>query len=377
MYENRLYAQDAVVGHIGCMLDAITTLAETHFESFSAAVAYATAGGSELLVTRLHEVAKHWQGSRKRFLIGIDFGRTEPNALVQLATLPNAEVRIPNGLSVLRTVTLMPRVIFHPKVYVVRTPSQGRPTSLGVFVGSANLTVSGLTLGSECGVLQRWVPPLGALERQMLRRHWAGLAWFERVWSSADPVHAILPMYQDVWRRAQPAPSPVDPCEELLYRGKAGNVVQGAQAVRLATARALWVETETLYKNRGPTHPGNQLDLPRGTRVFFGFPPDDVPRNTIFGELVVECVGFAPVVRTMRFGNNMMDKLNLPVPGAAGPPSYDHSVLLLERVGVDTTGRPHFRVQVGRNKDLARWKKRATAIHEEHMQGGRGYGLFF
>src|SRR5581483_10115396 len=110
----------------------------------------------------------------------------------------------------------------------------------------------------------------------------------------------------------------------------------------------LWVQVEELYKNRGPDKAGNQLDLPRGARVFFGFPADDVPRNTIFGNVVIVCDGYDPVVRSMRFGNNMMDKINLPVPGQHGPGTYDHSFLLFEKIGPERQGRHVFRLRLGK-----------------------------
>ena len=41
----------------------------------------------------------------------------------------------------------------------------------------------------------------------------------------------------------------------------------------------------------------------------------------------------ATSVRSVRFGNNSIDKVNLPIPGAAGPETYDNGVVHFERTG--------------------------------------------
>jgi hypothetical protein len=198
------------------------------------------------------------------------------------------------------------------------------------------------------------------------------------MWAVADSLAEVLPLYKKVWQQKVIVPSEDDTYLVNLYKGSKNVVTSGIEAVQLAKAQGLWVATDTLYKNRGPEKAGNQLDLPRGSRVFFGFRAAEVPKNTIFGELTVQCEGFKPAVRTMRFGNNMMDKVNLPVPGPeVGPKTYDHSVLLFQRHGRDTSGRPLFVVKIGGDADLAKWKKTAAGFLEGKMQSGRRYGLLF
>ena len=79
----------------------------------------------------------------------------------------------------------------------------------------------------------------------------------------------------------------------------------------------------------------------------------------------------------MRFGNNGMDKVNLPIPNTEGPDSYDNAIILFERQGTDRLGRPSFRVQLGAQEDLERWKGAAAGGHEFAMQSGRRYGTLF
>ena len=133
---------------------------------------------------------------------------------------------------------------------------------------------------------------------------------------------------------------------------------------------------DTLHKlpQRGV---GNQLDTPRGTRVFFGFTSAQVARNFLFGEVEIQVPGFSPIVRTVRLGSNMMDKINLPIPGKDGPANYDHAVLIFERAGTGPSGLPRFRLKITDDAGL-RARKRSAANHVDLvMRGGRDYGLLF
>src|SRR5262249_52322246 len=101
-------------------------------------------------------------------------------------------------------------------------------------------------------------------------------------------------------------------------------------SLALATAAFLWVEVRYVVENLGRGRPGNQIDLQRGTRVFFGLGVGQVPRNTPLGTMRIRTHGTA-VDCNMRFGNNHMDKLNLPVPGEVGPATYESQTLLFGR----------------------------------------------
>jgi hypothetical protein len=291
MFERRIYLQGPGKPQHGQMVEGISEAVIVSLTEYFAAVAYATSAGCRLLFERLrHKTA--WLHSHKRWLIGIDFGRTEPDALKYLATLPNSEVRVPNANVVLEKPRFMPSTVFHSKVHIASQRSAGKqvPSSLAVFIGSANLTPSGLTVGYECGVLERWRSPLTASDRHAVRQTLTGIAHLERLWGKADPVEEILPKYRKIWAKSPPPVRVLD--EQELP--ETGSEAQAVSPENLAKAKGLWVQIDELYKNRGPDRPGNQVDLPRGTRVFFGFPPDDVPRNTVFGELTIACEGVRP-----------------------------------------------------------------------------------
>lgn len=376
MHVQEWHAQDRASGAIGRTLDGIASLAGLpYYSQIRAAVAYATLNGCRVLVRRVAG-SPRWTRSRKRWLISIDFGRTEPAALDFLAALPRAEVRIPFGAQVVARRGFSPITPFHPKAYAVDDIGDGGNRVFGVFLGSGNLTGSGLLTGSESGALSYWVDPTRAQKKGMASAY-DHMSWFEAVWERADPLRDILLPYKKRWKKSKPPIKEEDPEIVDLYVGGTGRVVSGTTAIGLASARALWVEVGELYKNRGPGQAGNQVDLPRGSRVFFGFPPSAVPRNTIFGHVYLVNAGFDPVRCSVRFGNNQMDKVNLPVPGTEGPPSYDNCILLFERVGLADDRTPIFGVGVGDEAQLAEWKRSSTSDMEMRMQSGRRYGLLF
>lgn len=378
-YSVSVNAQDPSLGRVEEVISAIATASSDagDYTCVDVAVAYASDSGVELLDQRLSS-SPAWRAAFKRFLVSIDFGITEPRALARLADLPNSEVRVPNGESVLTSPQLWPPNTFHAKSYLFRPANWRSPSAL--VVGSANLTVSALATGSEVVVRQSWRGTASRSERRHLARARPFLHWFEDAWAIATPLSDILSDYQ---ARYQRRPGPGTPPEEETpatrsYLASADvNEVTGALIVQLATAKALWVRTDVLYQNRGEGKPGNQLDTPRGTRVFFGFPPGKVARNHIFGYIDIRAIGHSYVTRSIRFGNNEMDKINLPIPGADGPDSYDNAYLIFERDGWSDGDETKFSLTVTDKRGLA--SRIATSRNSVNltMNSGRPYGLLF
>ena len=376
MYAQKWFPQDQSCGAIGQTLLGIKSLAELDgYSQFRAGVAYATFNGSGILEEELHRISC-WRKSSKRWLISIDYGRTEPEALKFLAKIPNAEVRIPNGLKVVATSGFLPARPFHPKAYAVDDIAKGAKSVFGVFVGSGNLTGSGLLTGSECGALSCWSEPTGVQQKAMFSAY-NGMSWFDTVWKDADPVSKIIVNYEKLWKKSKPPIVEEDEDVVALYVGGPSHVVEGDFAVALASAKAFWIEVKELYKNRGPNEAGNQVDTPRGTRVFFGFPPTAVARDTVLGQVMFRNEGFEPAECSVRFGNNQMDKINL---------------LSQERTGriVTTTrscylrgpARPPMgcRNSVSWSEMTPIWrngKKNSLSEEERTMQSGRRYGVLF
>jgi hypothetical protein len=161
-----------------------------------------------------------------------------------------------------------------------------------------------------------------------------------------------------------------------VERKSHGNVLQPnpvfdlPKALALANADSFWVKvTNKVVSNLGKDKPGNQIDLQRGSRVFFGFGVGEVPPNTVFGSVPIRFEGDISN-HSVRFGNNSMDKINLPV--LQPPRSYAAKTLLFKKKmnGV-------FDLKIGNLRQEKRWRK----MSEEQgtlfqMQSGRPYGVF-
>jgi hypothetical protein len=78
---------------------------------------------------------------------------------------------------------------------------------------------------------------------------------------------------------------------------------------------------------------------------------------------------------TLRFGNNSMDKLNLPAPGTEGPASYDDTTLLFTRI--PDAGGASYQLTVGTAAQIATWRRASERRGTDYaMQGGRRWGVF-
>jgi hypothetical protein len=373
-YYAKCFPQDASTGRIAVVQDAIKAAAKIEYGATDIAVAYVTRQGVALLNTCLN--GPRWLIAEKRFLISIDFGITEPDGLIALAALPNSQVRIPNGLAVLSGNALWPPQTFHTKAFAFRTA--GAVCPLGIAVGSANITVSGLATGAEAVDVQVWLGKLTPAERSLLNNAKSLLDWFDDAWESADALADILTDYQSYFKGSRFAQAMRDDRtkEARAYMGHpASSEVTGTLAVQLSAARELWVKTETMYSNRGG-RPGNQLDMPRGTRVFFGFPATPVPRNTTLGHVEMQVPGSDPVSRSVRFGNNSMDKIDLPIPSSDAD-SYDDSYLIFTRLDIASSGMPKFQLFVTDQAGLDARKDAARNFVDLKMASGRQYGLLF
>ena len=114
--------------------------------------------------------------------------------------------------------------------------------------------------------------------------------------------------------------------------------------------------------------------------MFFGFSPGAVPKNTTFGSVLLQVPEYPQVTRTVRFGNNHMDKINLPVPGIAAPPGgYHQQNLVFMRQDPDpTTGRQRFLVEILGDRRLANERSHAAGEVLLDLSGSpRKVGLLF
>lgn len=322
-----------------------------------AAVAYATHSGVAELVHRLEAMAR-WQDVRKRWLIGIDFCRSDPLALDELNALPKSQVRIHDGAFVVGRSGCWPRTSFHPKVYAFR-----RNTEKAVVVGSGNLSRTGLCAGIEAGAVV--AEPSASAYRQIR-------TWFDGHWEEATPLGEIADGYDAQYRAADNRKHPTPTDDDAAPAGTRGQLTP-IQLRKLNVCKHLWIEAGNLHLNRGADRLGNQLMLKRNSRVFFGFPALDLSRDTTLGDVEIDYGGTVRRDCSLRFSNNGMDVLTLPLPGTHGPEKYDQETLCFEQVGLR-----RFRLTVGRRRDAASWKRRSKAVdaHFRMSSGGREWGVF-
>jgi HKD family nuclease len=320
------------------------------FDRVRVAVAYATEQGVNLLLSSM-SAEPRWESATKMFLIGIDQGFTQPAALKRLATLLHSSVRIPGANEVLESANLHRKSIFHPKAYCFDSGSATIP--FGLLIGSANLSVAGLTQNTELSLAytgfrktaQSWSDVFHPFNR-----------WWNQQWNRAEQLNeALLARYsyllEDI-RRSSPTrflaeePSPSD----------------------LTSAQSVWIESGFLS---GGSH--NQLELPQGVENFFGAP---VPGPG--AEIILRLHhGSNSWDSWLKFWGNQVWRLRLPTP-AQGLTSCENTILRFNRNPKGGT----FELVIAHpaSREASDWEANSIALgtlrETIHRQGGRRYGWF-
>ena len=330
----------------------------TNPQALRAAVAYATQSGVAELDNVFGQLTG-WNDVDKRWLVGIDYCRSDPVALAHLSGLQASKVRIFDGKFVSERKGCVPKHSYHPKVYFL----QGNKRS-AVIVGSGNLSRTGLRLGIEAAAT------VVESEENAIKDI---RIWFSNHWGNATPFDNIEDRYEkefsSINNRRHPIPIEEDEIpESASNRGQ----IHPHELRKLRVCRHLWINAGNLHRNRGPGRPGNQLMLKRNSRVFFGFSAHDLVPNSHIGHIAIR---FAQRLREdcpLRFSDNSMDVLTLPIPGTEGPQEYDGKTLLFTRVGIR-----QFDLTIGRRRDAANWRSRSRTI-EGHfrMNSGREWGVY-
>lgn len=342
------------------------------FDHLDAAVAYATMSGVDALVNAL---GSSIDSPAKRWLVGIDWFRSEPQALDALAALPNSTVAIYDGAEVVLRPGCFPRVPFHPKCWLFRNGTK----SGAIVAGSANLSRNGLTGGVEVEFMTdvEDPDPRSASEWSAWQAVEEAAQWFEDEWVHATPLGTIALEYRRLYtpQRMQHAAPTEDDAGTSSRIGDRWTF-SPEDLLRLRSSEQLWIQAGTLSRNRGPDVPGNQLMMRAFTRVFFGFPADEVATDTLIGYLSMELAGQRYHDRTLRYSNNSMDVLTIPVPGENGAPaSYDEETLLFSRR--QHGSRTEFGITVAAGTDAADWRQRSEDVDGLFvMKGGREFGVF-
>lgn len=305
--------------------------------------AYATVSGCAEFQRRVG--GAFWEAIRTRWLVGIDYGRTQPAAFDYLLGKDHASVRVFDGRAVVARAGFRPRRDFHLKACVFRN----RPGSrYGLLAGSGNFSRNGLSASVECGVtlLATNVAEYQEAIRPTYRR-------LRALWNTATPLARILTSYRGRWRPTVIA---------------SGGPPQPDNQIDLDDFDRFWLDVGYVTRNRGSIRPGNQIDMPRGAHRFFGLTePPNVGPNTIFGEVTFVGAG-APLDRTLRLGGNWMEKITLPFPETYPFGAYDGKILEFHRVAGG------FEIEAFEEEEFGHLLQASTNRAVLQMGSGRLYG---
>ena len=241
----------------------------------------------------------------------ITAGHNPPRSTL-LKSKPNTTVKLANAAQVVAATSFFPSQDFHIKACFAYNPKQHR---YGLIAGSGNFSRNGLVNSIEGGTL------LTVKNEQEFRTtlRSAFLA-AEGLWDSAEDLDAHIETYKERW-----VPQAVRPVRRAA--SPEGDGVSTPEDVDLGEFEFLWVDPGYVTKNRGPNLPGNQIDLPRGVHRFFELNAGEKPeRNSEIGEITF-VFPTEEVTRVLRFGNNMMEKITLPMPDRHGLGAYDGMVV--------------------------------------------------
>lgn len=356
--------------------EMVALLAEPGIAHLDLAVAYVTNSGVTTLLSLLQRDAKAteaWPGLKKRFLVGIDWYRSEPTALERLAALPEAEVRVHDGLRVLGKDRCTPITPWHPKAAFVSGPGVH-----AALIGSGNLSRSGLQRGFEVGSVQLIRSRGVASADPMWTELMTGQQWFQTQWGAATKLASILDEYKEKYsdeaiQRAAPTEDDGDPSGDLTKRRR-GMTPETIAALRIS--QNFWIWSGNITKNRGQARPGDQLMMSALTRVFFGRAPDKVDTNTALGDVAIRHPSQDLVVqRPLRFSDNSMDVLTLPVPEDPWPDSYDQQCIWFTKVARGP--RLEYKMQVGGAALRRRLRRLSNSQGTAFtMTSGREWGIF-
>jgi HKD family nuclease len=270
-----------------------------------AAFAYVTDSGVAQI--RAHLKSEFGETRKCRWLFSFDYGRSHPTALEKLQEIGQSTIRIHDGEYVVQSNALIPRVNFHLKT-ALTLQKTGYPCHQ--LVGSGNLSASGLLSGIEAGCV---VDYSGVKHT----RGKALIATLETLWEKATPVEKVLQDYKNRYAELiQPA------VFDLQHAALSGAI------------SVFWIDVGYVTKNRGQEKPGNQFDLPKGSHVYLGVKKVQNPkRNSVLGSLMIRTPQGDVLERTLRFGNNEMEKLTLPIPEQHGYDCYDGKIVTLRAEG--------------------------------------------
>ncbi len=273
-------------------------------DRFFGCFAYATQSGFRAF--ELGVGKDFWTGTGSRWLFGIDYGRTDPRALREIAKRANSEVRIYDGRYVVDRDGFLPRRDYHPKVAMIGNSASG---AQALVLGSGNFSYNGLQRSVEAG------SAVVAPAKKEIDQH----------------IRPVSSAFETLWKAACPLADIID-----LYETRLAALTSSRDTKRAAKAKGqlkgFWIEAGHVTKNRGENWPGNQIFAPNGFRRFFGLKKGS-DSSTLIGTITFETPIGPRVTKNYRENDNTMEKLTLPAPEQHGFGVYDGKVLIFEPKG--------------------------------------------
>lgn len=302
----------------GVVLDALISLVSQSIDQLRIAVAYTTVGGSQLLLPQWRQRlgAAAWEVLPKVLLTSVDFGLTDPEALVLWAQEPNTRVRLANT-HLLAQGHLRPSNAFHPKLYLVDHQMQQ-----SCLIGSANLSRRALTINTEIATVSRGA---NALMSQS--------AW-DRLEAGTTPFDGrLLQQYHGLRTQSPPHETDDPPAPRAIRPNAVPAFSDAADAGRLNPAMfgRFWVQAGSM--STGGSH--NILEVPRYANRFFGFTfANYMDQRLTIGYPVITLGPRRWTDRRLTWHGaermNKMERLTLPT-GAQGGPAYPNTAVLFRR----------------------------------------------
>jgi hypothetical protein len=311
---------------------------EISADQFLGCYAYATQSGFRVFELGMGQ--EFWGNTRSRWLFGIDYGRSDPRALIEVAKRENSEVRIFDGRFVVDSSGFIPRRDYHPKLALMENSLSG---SHGLVLGSGNFSHNGLRRSIEAGVAASAQTDAARLQQ-------------------TEPLKLV---FEDLWGDACPLEDIIEDYEERLNALVSEKDQMKPQSAT-DTVAGFWIEAGYVTKNRGPDKPGNQIFTPNGFRRFFGLTKEQ-KAGTLIGEITFMTVIGSPETKNYRENDNGMEKLTLPMPEQHGFDVYDGKVLVFEP---DTGGFLLHAIELGEFEMIYGHR----VFNVEKLSGGRRYG---
>lgn len=339
-------------------------MGDPRYDTLDAAVAYVTASGVGALKGGDPAALDHLQ---RRWLSSFDWCRSDPVALRSLDQGNSSKVRIHDGAVVVEKPGCNPALPFHPKGFLFC----GQDARL-LISGSGNLSDNGILRGVELDTVIEVQNPQGAHELEV----WAVLegvrARFDDLWNNASNYAGLNDRYQEAFAQAAANPPRTD--DDWSKVAPLPRGFTELDLVRMRRSNVFWTEAGNLTENLGAGNPGSQLMTKALTRVFFGFPATDRPRQSPLGSIDIRYGASITAGLSMEYAHNRMDRLNLPHPGPPGPPEYDQKTLVFTKVAYQ--GRIIYDLKLATSAEKRSLQARSKEAHSAFtMPGGRRFGF--